>query len=111
VAFYRHLATFLVNKVTRSTRIEEYTLGHRHPAITTYSVGRSKDSEHFFILPTAEHWAAIGTRSPNNSLFVIVSNVMHNFFTVFVGKNEINLFPCVGYLELFFRLENLLGDQ
>ncbi len=59
VALSIHLATFFVNRVRRST-IGKYTLGQRHPAITTYPVGRSKDFEQVFILPPAEHWAAVG---------------------------------------------------
>ena len=65
VALSIHLATFFVNKVRRST-IGEYTLGQRHPAITTYPVVSSKDFEQVFIVPSAEHWTAIGEDGANN---------------------------------------------
>jgi gamma-glutamyl hydrolase len=66
VALSMHLAMFFVNKVRRSS-IGEYTLGDRHPTVTTYPVTSSKDFEQIYIIPAAEHWVR-DRRTPNDSV-------------------------------------------
>ncbi len=61
VALSMHLAMFFVNRVRRSS-IGQYTLGDRHPAITTYQVTTSKYFEQIYIIPTAKHWIENETR-------------------------------------------------